>query len=217
VRNARVDAKLEQLRLQTTPYVVRRGNIDISVLPGVYPTSEVSELIVEALDDPVIGIRKGDRILDYGCGTGFLAIQAAFRSGHVTAIDINPQAVECVQLNVKKFQLLHLVDVRLSKELDAIRECETFNFILAGLPWDDSEPKDVLEMAMYDPGFKMRKALFGRGNKLLVPGGKILLTYADFVQKRQPIEALDERFTYEVVRERIIKGEKHYAVMAQIR
>ena len=43
-----------------------------------------------------------ERVLDYGCGSGILAIAASkFGAKHVMAVDIDPAAVESTELNAK--------------------------------------------------------------------------------------------------------------------
>ena len=45
-------------------------------------------------------VRDGDRVLDYGCGSGILAIVAAkFGAGEIAAVDIDPQALETTASN----------------------------------------------------------------------------------------------------------------------
>ena len=45
-------------------------------------------------------VRGGERVLDYGCGSGILAIAAAkLGAGRVDAVDIDPQAVEVTRAN----------------------------------------------------------------------------------------------------------------------
>ncbi|HLX81485.1 MAG TPA: 50S ribosomal protein L11 methyltransferase [Burkholderiales bacterium] len=45
-------------------------------------------------------VRKADRVLDYGCGSGILAIVAAkLGAGEIAAVDIDPQALETTQSN----------------------------------------------------------------------------------------------------------------------
>lgn len=45
---------------------------------------------------------KGQRVLDYGCGSGILAIGAAkFGAGSIVAVDIDPAAVESTRLNAE--------------------------------------------------------------------------------------------------------------------
>jgi len=47
-------------------------------------------------------IRGGERILDYGCGSGILAIAAArLGAAHVDAVDLDPQAVETTAANAR--------------------------------------------------------------------------------------------------------------------
>jgi ribosomal protein L11 methyltransferase len=45
-------------------------------------------------------LRGGERVLDYGCGSGILAIAAArLGASHVDAVDLDPQAVETTAAN----------------------------------------------------------------------------------------------------------------------
>jgi ribosomal protein L11 methyltransferase len=47
-------------------------------------------------------VRGGERILDYGCGSGILAIAAAkLGAAHVDAVDVDPQAVETTLANAR--------------------------------------------------------------------------------------------------------------------
>jgi ribosomal protein L11 methyltransferase len=47
-------------------------------------------------------IRGGERILDYGCGSGILAIAAAkLGAAHVDGVDVDPQAVETTLANAR--------------------------------------------------------------------------------------------------------------------
>ena len=48
-------------------------------------------------------VRPGDRVLDYGCGSGILAIAAALLgAGEVDATDIDPQALETTRVNAAR-------------------------------------------------------------------------------------------------------------------
>jgi ribosomal protein L11 methyltransferase len=55
---------------------------------GSHPSTR---LVLQTLEKT---IKTGDRVLDYGCGSGILAIVAAkFGAGEVAAVDIDPQAL----------------------------------------------------------------------------------------------------------------------------
>ncbi len=61
---------------------------------GSHPTTR---LVLQYLADEIKG---GERVLDYGCGSGILAIAAAkLGAAHVDAVDIDPQAVETAAAN----------------------------------------------------------------------------------------------------------------------
>lgn len=64
---------------------------------GSHPTTR---LCMEWLEQMVTG---GERVLDYGCGSGILAI-LAHKCGaqHVVGIDIDPQAVDAARLNSER-------------------------------------------------------------------------------------------------------------------
>jgi ribosomal protein L11 methyltransferase len=56
-----------------------------------------TRLILQALDQ---NVRPGDRVLDYGCGSGILAIAAAkLGAKEVAAVDIDPQALAAAAEN----------------------------------------------------------------------------------------------------------------------
>ena len=61
---------------------------------GTHPSTQ---LCLEWLDE---NVRGGEDVLDYGCGSGILAIAALkLGAGHVVGIDIDPQAVEASRQN----------------------------------------------------------------------------------------------------------------------
>jgi len=61
---------------------------------GSHPTTR---LVLTYLEQ---NLRPGERVLDYGCGSGILAIAAAkLGAAHVDAVDLDPQAVETTRAN----------------------------------------------------------------------------------------------------------------------
>lgn len=64
---------------------------------GSHPTTRVVLSWLEA------NLRSGESVLDYGCGSGILAIAAAkLGAGRVDAVDIDPQAVQATAENAAR-------------------------------------------------------------------------------------------------------------------
>jgi ribosomal protein L11 methyltransferase len=61
---------------------------------GSHPTTKLALSFLEK------NIRGGERVLDYGCGSGILGIAAArLGAGRVDAVDLDPQAVDATRAN----------------------------------------------------------------------------------------------------------------------
>ena len=63
---------------------------------GEHPTTSTCLRLLDGLVGP------GDEVLDVGCGSGLLSISAALQGGAVTAIDIDPTAVEATLDNAAR-------------------------------------------------------------------------------------------------------------------
>jgi demethylmenaquinone methyltransferase/2-methoxy-6-polyprenyl-1,4-benzoquinol methylase len=59
----------------------------------------------KAYDRLLAPVKKGQHILDIGCGTGALTIKAAQRGAKVTGMDINPQMLDVARKHVRELQL----------------------------------------------------------------------------------------------------------------
>lgn len=59
-----------------------------------------TRLVLQYLEN---NVRAGSRVLDYGCGSGILAIVAAkLGAGEIAAVDIDPQALEAAGSNARQ-------------------------------------------------------------------------------------------------------------------
>jgi len=65
----------------------------------------------QAYDRLISYVKKGDKVLDLGCGTGILALKAAQREASVKGIDINTQMLEIARLRVKEANLTHNIEL----------------------------------------------------------------------------------------------------------
>lgn len=63
---------------------------------GSHPSTRLCLLFLERI------VAGGERVLDYGCGSGILAIAAAkLGAAHVDAVDIDPQSIEVTRSNAR--------------------------------------------------------------------------------------------------------------------
>ena len=65
----------------------------ITNFEGVYEPAEDSELMVNHLPE-ITG-----SVLEIGCGTGIISVHLASKGAQVTAVDLNPKAVEATRFN----------------------------------------------------------------------------------------------------------------------
>lgn len=91
---------------------------------GTHPTTALS---LEWLD----GLKLADRrVLDFGCGSGILAIAALLLGARTaTALDIDPQAITATRENARR----NAVDLRLETTLDAGKINGEFDVVVANI------------------------------------------------------------------------------------
>jgi ribosomal protein L11 methyltransferase len=91
-----------RLWIGPTWHAAPHGRIGVTIDPGLAfgtGTHPSTKLVLSYLERTVGG---GERVLDYGCGSGILAITAAkLGAAHVDAIDVDPQAVETAAANAR--------------------------------------------------------------------------------------------------------------------
>ncbi len=85
-------------------------------------------------------------VLELGCGSGILSIQSAFQGARVTASDINPKAIDSVEIIAKK-QGLHVLGV-LSDLLEKLQGHE-FDYIFINPPYYPKKPHNLEENAWF--------------------------------------------------------------------
>ena len=93
-------------------YEPKEGEIVIDIDPGLAfgtgssPTTYLAVRLMEKY------FRRGDEVLDVGCGTGILSVLAAkLGAAHVNAVDLDPEAVASTGKNVEINGCAELVDV----------------------------------------------------------------------------------------------------------
>lgn len=73
-------------------------------------------------------VRAGDRVLDVGCGAGALTVAAALLGGEVTAVDIDPEAVDATLANAVRNGVAVAASTTPIEQMD-----EVFDVVLANL------------------------------------------------------------------------------------
>ncbi len=79
-------------------------------------------------------VKKGDNVLDIGCGTGMLTLHALIKGANVTGIDINPEMLEIARIRIENSDFkenVNLLEMGVA-ELDNFDENE-FDVIMSGL------------------------------------------------------------------------------------
>ena len=74
----------------------RRSGLD-SAVASIYDRNDDSELRARAALD-LLGVQRGWRVADIGCGNGVLACEAALRGADVDAVDISPAMLELARI-----------------------------------------------------------------------------------------------------------------------
>jgi release factor glutamine methyltransferase len=165
-------------------------NLTLLVLPSVYQPREDSFLMIKALN-----IKKGEKILEIGTGSGIIAIHCAKAKADVTATDINIHAVNSAKFNAEmnKVKLKVLMSDLFSNVSGK------FDKIIFNPPYLPSDKKDKFYDISYSGGKsgieitnkflkEAKKHLNAKGEIYFILSslatGKIILPY-DIVEKKK--------------------------------
>lgn len=120
--------------------------VPLIVLPEVFNPVllRTGEFMVRALAD--VPISPQVKVLDLGTGSGVGSVFSARRGAKVTAIDINPEAVRCAQMNALLNRLEDRIEV-MEGDLFSPLSDERFDIILFNPPFHRGRPDDGLDHA----------------------------------------------------------------------
>ncbi len=144
--------------------------ISIKVFPDVYAPDDDSVLLIESLE-----VSPGDEVLEIGCGSGIVSIHCAKAGATVTAVDINPMAVECTIVNAEDNGVE--IKARVSDVYENVHG--TFDLVIFNLPYLPVQEEGMLEAAWsggedgLDP---LRKLLDGTDEHLNPDGRLVVVT-----------------------------------------
>jgi release factor glutamine methyltransferase len=173
------------------PIMIKYQGMEFHTCEKVYEPAEDTYLLAENLK-----IKKTDKILEIGTGTGIIAIITSKITEKVIAVDINKYAVECAR---KNSGINHSnIDIRLGDLFDSIED-EKFDIILFNTPYlptnEDERVEDELEAA-WDGGVDGRVVIdrFIEGvSEYLLPGGRVQLVQSSLSNVEETIGRLMEK------------------------
>jgi release factor glutamine methyltransferase len=125
--------------------VTRIGGLTLRVAPSVFHPRFFGSSIIFAEHLAEIGL-EGKRFLDLGTGSGIVGLFAARAGAKVTAVDINPRAVECASQNATNAGLS--LDCRHS-DLFSSLSGQTFDVIAWNPPFFPKTVNSIAEAALY--------------------------------------------------------------------
>jgi release factor glutamine methyltransferase len=155
----------------------RVHGVPFIVTPSVFnpKTPRTGEFLASLIDSSLVG--HNAEVLDMGTGSGVYAIFAAKYARRVVAVDINPAAVRCTEINALLNHLEHKIDVR-HGDLFAAVPGERFDLILFNPPFLRGTPRDDRDRAWRSTDVPERFAAGLRAQ--LNPGGFALVLLSTF-------------------------------------
>ena len=142
----------------------------IDTCPGVYAPAEDTFLLLSAIE-----VRRGQRVLEMGCGTGIIALHCVRAGCRVTAADIFAGAVDNARMNAAVNSLD--VEVLQSDMFGNVRG--KFDVVIFNPPYLSVQDTEGLSDAEKRPlvggegGHEIAARFLGEARKFLAPGGRI--------------------------------------------
>lgn len=123
----------------------RHGDICLEIPPEVFHPAFFfsTQLLLQYIKNISL---QGKRFLELGAGSGLISIYAAKHGAIVTATDINPIAIECLQKNSRQNQQSLTI---IESDLFANIPSQSFDIIAINPPYYKKKPQSLKDYAWY--------------------------------------------------------------------
>lgn len=189
---------------------------EIAVSPDVLIPRPETELLAERafkfLDELRAAAPGPFRALDFGAGSGCLAVALAARCPWVTvcALDVSEAALKIARENALRHSVLDRIEFRHGDGIAALKADERFHLIVSNPPYIPSGEIEGLapEVRDHDPrtaldggpdGLKYFRMLAAEAKPLLLPRGKMMIEFGDGQETALEILLVSEGWTVEAV------------------
>ncbi|MAG77883.1 hypothetical protein CL616_00800 [archaeon] len=150
--------------------------VSLRVYPGVHAGLWTdTQLLGKALNKIV---KKDDKVLDLGTGTGIHAILAAKVTENVTAIDFNEKSIKNAKENFVKNGVSEKINLIESDGFSKLQG-KKFDIISINPPFRWFKPKDILDAASNDENYVFLNRFLSEAKHHLTDNGRILLVFAN--------------------------------------
>ena len=170
-----IDNYLKKVRLHSERYTEIILDKEIIIFPNVMsPKYDRSSRIMISL----MPSQLGKEVLEIGSGTGIISLFVCFQGAtHVTALDINEQAIENTKANFEKYNIKN-ASVFLSDLFEHVSN-KKFDTIIFNAPYHGNRAEDMLELGTSDYNYETMKRFFKNAKSFLKPNGYILFGFAN--------------------------------------
>jgi release factor glutamine methyltransferase len=165
--------------------VLRDRSIRLDVHPEVYAPAEDTYLLLSAID-----VRREERALEMGCGSGLISMHMAKAGAYVTAVDRDERAVKATRDSA----IMNGLEVR-TVVSDLFHEVKgRFDLIVFNPPYlrGEVQGQEDLCWAGGEDGVKLTARFLREAKDHLEPGGRLLLLISDDMDPAALEEALSE-------------------------
>lgn len=188
------------------------SSIDIEVDEEVYNPSDDSYLLLKCIE-----VLPGQLFLEMGTGSGLIALHAAKLGAKVTAVDVNPNAIECARRNAAKNSLR--IDVLKSDLFERVTgHYDVIAFNPPYLPGTASSTSWVEKAwAGGEEGSEMAIKFLENAWRYLAPGGRIYIVLSSVGGLMSLLKAARERYESEMLEEKHMFFESIYVYKFKVR